>query len=79
MKIYIFKLVLLIDFTIVAMQFLTGSEEDRTLFDFNIHGIKDVIFRADYFQGRNGSQKYVSEPSLFNNQNKYITDLHYSF
>lgn len=79
MKIYIFKSVLFIDFTIVAMQFLTGSEEDRSLFDFNIDGIKDVIFRENYFQGRNCSQKYVSEPALFNNQNKYVTDWHYSF
>lgn len=66
--------VLFIDFTLVAIQFLTGSEKDRSLLDLTIHGIRDVIFRVDYFQGKNGSQKYVSEPVLFNNQKKYVTD-----
>lgn len=38
-----------------------------------------MFFGADYFQGKNGSQKYVREPALFKNEDKFVTDQHYSF
>lgn len=54
------------------MHILTGSGEERRLLVFNVSGIKDVL-QSRLLPREQMAAKNVSEPSLFNNQKKYVT------